>query len=208
MMMSVAVTAASSSRVRRFVSSMTILLAALVLLIAAMLTITIAAWPLGLNSLVLVNDAGNDLTIDQWLQMQQAAAASGCGLDWSIVAGLEKEETDFGRNPAMWKPHDGGIVGLVQMQPGNWAIFAPPGGNPFDQHDALTAAAKYLCAHGAATDIRRALFAYNHADWYVADVLNWAQVYSARLGPAARHRQHWCARNIAYRCRSRGRQGG
>jgi len=106
------------------------------------------------------------LTIDQWLLMQQAAAASGCGLDWSILAGLEKEETEFGRNPAMSTPHDGGIVGLVQMQPGNWAIFAPPGGNPFDQHDALTAAAKYLCAHGAATDIRRALFAYNHGDWY------------------------------------------
>ena len=183
MMVNVAVTVASSSRVRRFVSTLAILLAALVLLIAAMLTITIAAWPLGLSSLVLVN-AGNDLTIDQWIQMQQAAAASGCGLDWSILAGLEKEETDFGRNPAMLTPHDGGIVGLVQMQPGNWAMFAPPGGNPFDQHDALSAAAKFLCAHGAASDIRGALFAYNHLDSYVADVLNWAQVYSARLGPA------------------------
>ena len=84
----------------------------------------------------------------------------------------------------MSTPHDGGIVGLVQMQPGNWALFAPPGGNPFDQHDALSAAAKFLCAHGAASDIRGALFAYNHLDSYVADVLNWAQVYSAWLSPA------------------------
>src|SRR5207245_9385686 len=76
------------------------------------------------------------------IQMQHAAAASGCGLDWSILAGLEKEETDFGRHPGMLAPHDGCIVGLVQMQPGNWALFAPPGGNPFDQHDALSAAAK------------------------------------------------------------------
>lgn len=183
MMVSVAATAASSARVRRFGSTMAVLLLALLLLIAAMLTISIGAWPMGLSSVVLVN-ANNDLPIDQWLLMQQAATASGCGLDWSILAGLEKVETDFGRNPAMSTPHDGGIVGLVQMQPGNWAVFAPPGGNPFDQHDALSAAAKYLCAHGAATDIRGALFAYNHLDSYVADVLNWAQVYSALLAPA------------------------
>jgi len=129
-------------------------------------------------------NASTELTIDQWLLMQQAAAASGCGLDWSILAGLETEETDFGRNPAMSTPHDGGIVGLVQMQPGNWAVFARPGGNPFDQHDALTAAAKFLCAHGAARDIRGALFAYNHLDSYLANVLNWAQVYAGLMGPA------------------------
>jgi hypothetical protein len=83
----------------------------------------------------------------------------------------------------MYMPHDGGIVGLVQMQPGNWAVFAPPGSNPFDSHDALTAAARFLCAHGAAQDIRGALFAYNHADWYVDDVLRWAQLYAGLLGP-------------------------
>ena len=88
MMVSVAVTAAANSRVRRFVLSMASLPTALVLLIAARLTITIAAWPLGLSSLVLVN-AGNDLTIDQWIQMQQAAAASGCGLDWNTCVGCE-----------------------------------------------------------------------------------------------------------------------
>jgi len=183
MMVSVAATAASSSRVRRFASTMATLLLALLLLIASMLTITIAAQPGSLLSPLVLMSAGNDLPIDQWLLMQQAAAASGCDLDWSILAGLEKVETDFGRNPAMSTPHDGGIVGLVQMQPGNWAIFAPPGGNPFDQHDALSAAAKYLCAHGAATDIRGALFAYNHLDSYVADVLRWAQVYAGLIGP-------------------------
>ena len=107
----------------------------------------------------------------------------GCGLDPSILAGLEKVESDFGRNPRMYTPHDGGIVGLVQMQPGNWAIFARPGGNPFDAHDALPAAAKSLCAHGAARDIRAALFAYNHDTTYVTDVLGWAQVYAGLFGP-------------------------
>jgi cell wall-associated NlpC family hydrolase len=81
----------------------------------------------------------------------------------------------------MYVPHNGGIVGIVQMQPGNWAVFAPPGGDPFNQHDALTAAARYLCASGAGEDVRAALFAYNHADWYV--VLRWAQLYAAQATP-------------------------
>jgi len=160
----------SNATGRRLVAWLAGVLAALVLLVASMLVIALAAWPGAVTSLV--GEAGTDLPLDQWL-LRQAAAASGCGLDWSVLAGLEKEESDFGRDPRMFVPHDSGIVGLVQIQPGNWAIFAPPGGNPFDPHDALGAAAKFLCAHGAGQDIRRALFAYNHLDSYVADVLRW-----------------------------------
>ena len=183
MMLTVAPAIVSSSTVRRFVAWTIALLLALVVLVAWLLVITVAAQHASLLGTVLVAPAGSDLPLEQWLLMQQAAATSGCGLDWSILAGLEKEESDFGRNPRMYTPHDGGIIGLVQMQPGNWAIFAPPGGNPFDPHDALTAAAKFLCAHGAARDLRGALFAYNHLDSYVADVLRWAQVYAVVVGP-------------------------
>jgi hypothetical protein len=147
-----------------------------------MLIVTVAAWPMTLTTSV-VGQTQTDLPIDQWVLMQQVADNSGCGLDWSVLAGIEKEETDFGRNPNMYVPHNGGIVGIVQMQPGNWAVFAPPGGDPFNQHDALTAAARYLCASGAGKDIRAALFAYNHADWYVDDVLRWAQLYAAQATP-------------------------
>ncbi|MGG7381596.1 hypothetical protein ACQ7B2_23600, partial [Escherichia coli] len=83
-----------------------------------MLNVTIAAWPTTLTTSIVAQSA-TDLPLDHWSVMQQAAAASGCGLDWSILAGLEKEETDFGRNPNMFTPHNGGIVGLVQMQPSN-----------------------------------------------------------------------------------------
>ncbi len=182
MMLTAAVAVASNSTMRRFVAWMSMLVLALVLLIASMTTLTIAATPGGLMTSALVT-VGADLPLDQWVLMQQAATASGCGLDWSILAGVEKVETDFGRNPNMSVAHDGGIVGLVQMQPGNWAIFAPPGGNPFDPHDALIAAARFLCAHGAAQDIRGALFAYNHLDSYVADVLRWSQLYAGVLDP-------------------------
>ena len=43
--------------------------------------------------------------------------------------------------------------------------------DPFNPVDAIFAAARYLKAAGADTDIRKAVFAYNHADWYVDSVL-------------------------------------
>ena len=61
---------------------------------------------------------------------------------------------------------------------------APPGGasppSPYDPIDAVYAAARMLCANGAANgaDISGAVFAYNHASWYVAQILALAHSYS------------------------------
>jgi murein DD-endopeptidase MepM/ murein hydrolase activator NlpD len=49
--------------------------------------------------------------------------------------------------------------------------------NPWNAADAIYSAARYLAAAGGRTDIERGLFAYNHADWYVEDVLELANVY-------------------------------
>ena len=61
----------------------------------------------------------------------------------------------------------------------------PPGGknppSPWNKHDAIYAAAYYLCDSGAPKDLRRAIFAYNHADWYVNDVLEQARKYSVAM---------------------------
>ena len=43
--------------------------------------------------------------------------------------------------------------------------------DPYNPVDAIFAAARYLKAAGAEQDLRRAIFAYNHADWYVDSVL-------------------------------------
>ena len=48
--------------------------------------------------------------------------------------------------------------------------------DPYNPVDAMFAAARYLKAAGADQDIRRAVFAYNHADWYVDSVMLRAQV--------------------------------
>ena len=43
--------------------------------------------------------------------------------------------------------------------------------DPYNPADAIFAAARYLKAAGAEQDLRKAIFAYNHADWYVDSVL-------------------------------------
>jgi hypothetical protein len=64
----------------------------------------------------------------------------------------------------------------------------PPGGavpaSPYDPVDAVHAAARYLCASGAATgDLQTALFAYNHSDLYVHNVMTVAAGYAAASTP-------------------------
>ena len=66
----------------------------------------------------------------------------------------------------------------------NLAIQIHGGAGYVDEYPA----AKYLRAAGAPGDYRRAIFAYNHAEWYVAEVLAKANRYrGARRagGPAA-----------------------
>jgi hypothetical protein len=42
---------------------------------------------------------------------------------------------------------------------------------------ALPAMARYLCAEAAGTDLRRAIFAHNHADWCVGEIVHLAARY-------------------------------
>ena len=49
----------------------------------------------------------------------------------------------------------------------------------YDPADAIAGAAKYLVAHGAQQNVPSAIFAYNHADWYVQEVLSWASTYAS-----------------------------
>src|SRR5581483_3504605 len=62
-----------------------------------------------------------------------------------------------------------------------WGIDADGDGiaDPWNPVDAINSAARYLAACGAATDIRAAVYSYNHADWYVNEVLQLAQLYGS-----------------------------
>ena len=123
------------------------------------------------------------------------AAAQTCpGLPWSVLAGIGTVESDNGKSDAPGV-HSGqnfaGAEGPMQFLPttfAQYAVNADPGHplGPYDPADAIYTAATMLCAKGARggspTGIEQAVFAYNHVQWYVTDVMSWAAKYSAQGG--------------------------
>jgi soluble lytic murein transglycosylase-like protein len=95
------------------------------------------------------------------------------GIDWRVLAAINRVETNLGRNTHV---SSAGAVGWMQFLPSTWrrwGVDASGDGiaDPYDPQDAIFSAARYLNAAGARQDIRRAVFAYNHANWYVNEVL-------------------------------------
>jgi len=106
------------------------------------------------------------------------AAGIQYGVRWEILAAINEIETDYGRNLNV---SSAGALGWMQFMPSTWRMYGVDANgdkvkDPYNPVDAIFAAARYLRAAGADTDIRRAVFAYNHADWYVDSVLLRAQV--------------------------------
>jgi soluble lytic murein transglycosylase-like protein len=106
------------------------------------------------------------------------AAGMQYGVRWEVLAAINEIETDYGRNLNI---SSAGAVGWMQFMPATWDMYGVDANgdgvkDPFNPVDAIFAAARYLRAAGADKDIRRAVFAYNHADWYVDSVLMRAQV--------------------------------
>jgi membrane-bound lytic murein transglycosylase B len=123
-----------------------------------------------------------------YLHLYEAAAAR-YGLDWTVLAAIGKVECDNGRDPAPSCTHPGalnnaGAGGPAQFLVSTWRRYGvtPTGrGTPnmWNPADAIFSMANYLRADGAPADYRRAIFGYNHAWWYVDEVLWWANRYRA-----------------------------
>jgi hypothetical protein len=101
-----------------------------------------------------------------------------------VLAGINRIETGFGTN---LNTSSAGAQGWMQFLPSTWRAYGVDQDgdgrrDPYDPADAICAAARYLRASGANTDLSRAIFAYNHASWYVDQVLLYAGQYGA-LGP-------------------------
>jgi len=95
------------------------------------------------------------------------------GIDWRVLAAINRVETNLGRNT---HTSSAGAVGWMQFLPSTWrrwGVDASGDGiaDPYDPQDAIFSAARYLNAAHGREDIRRAIFAYNHANWYVNEVL-------------------------------------
>ena len=110
-------------------------------------------------------------------------AARRYHLPWTLLAGIGMEETGHGATHAT---SPAGAQGLMQFMPGTFAIYGVDGDHDgrasiTSDADSIYSAANYLTKSGATTGpagVRRALFAYNHADWYVNDVLHYAHAYA------------------------------
>jgi murein DD-endopeptidase MepM/ murein hydrolase activator NlpD len=119
-------------------------------------------------------------TYDQLLGLWQRYGAI-YGVQWQVLAAINKVESNFGRNMG---PSSAGAIGWMQFMPSTWerwGVDADGDGlaNPWSAEDAIAAAARYLAASGGSTDISRAVFSYNHAQWYVDEVLQLAQLFGS-----------------------------
>jgi hypothetical protein len=106
------------------------------------------------------------------LSIYQAAGIE-YGIRWEVLAAINEIETDYGRNLNV---SSAGALGWMQFMPPTWKMYGTDANkdgrkDPYNPVDAIFAAARYLKAAGYEQDVRRAIFAYNHADWYVDSVL-------------------------------------
>jgi hypothetical protein len=119
-----------------------------------------------------------------WLDLFKQSAATYCpGLSWTVLAAIGEIESGDGANDG---PSSAGALGPMQFILSTWAMwgidgFGPPGKpqimNPLD---AVPSAARMLCASGAGNTatLSGAIFSYNHATWYVNEVLALAGEYA------------------------------
>ncbi|ROO89269.1 transglycosylase protein with SLT domain [Actinocorallia herbida] len=122
-------------------------------------------------------------TAGSYLDLYKRAATACPGLSWTVLAAIGQVESDHGTNVG---PSSAGALGPMQFMPATWQSYGTDGDgdgkadimSPFD---AIPAAAGYLCAAGAQKDLYKAVFAYNHADWYVQEVLALADAYARKF---------------------------
>jgi hypothetical protein len=111
---------------------------------------------------------------------QRAAATYNLGPQGpAVLAGINEIETAFGTNLNI---SSAGAMGWMQFIPSSWDAYGVDANgdgvaDPYNPEDAIFAAASYLSAAGMPADTYGAIFAYNHADWYVAEVLANAACY-------------------------------
>ena len=125
---------------------------------------------------------------NSYIQLFKDSAARYCpGLSWTVLAAIGQIESADGQNMG---PSTAGALGPMQFLPSTWKLWGIDGfgetGQPdvMNPYDAVPSAARLLCADGAAgggPGLRAAIFGYNHATWYVNEVLTLAGEYAGEF---------------------------
>jgi hypothetical protein len=120
-------------------------------------------------------------------------AAKRYHLPWQLLAAINYIETGYG---ADLNVSSAGAEGWMQFMPSTWAQYGEAvnaqgqitdptaaTANPDSPSDAVFSAARLLVANGAHTGLASAVYSYNHAEWYVQEVLTLTERITAeRLG--------------------------
>ena len=105
------------------------------------------------------------------LPLYKAAGTAAGGVPWQYLAAIHLVETRMGRIKG---DSSAGAQGPMQFIPSTWAIYGQ-GGDITSNRDAIYAAARYLRATGAPSDMARALRAYNNSARYVRAITHYAE---------------------------------
>jgi hypothetical protein len=108
------------------------------------------------------------------------SAAAQYGVPWQILAAINEIETNYGSDQSV---STAGAVGWMQFMPATWLQYGVDAlsagyADPYNPVDAIFAAARYLRAAGAASDLHAAILAYNHSEEYVSSVMLRAKLIS------------------------------
>jgi soluble lytic murein transglycosylase-like protein len=106
------------------------------------------------------------------------AAGTAYGIPWQVLAAINEVETDYGRDLSI---SSAGAEGWMQFLPSEWAQYGVDANgdgykDPYNPADAIFAAARYLRAAGGDTNIKAAIYSYNHSQEYVESVMLRAQL--------------------------------
>ncbi len=140
-------------------------------------TATIA--PFGPTPVGVPNFVIDSFEIPPFLLPIYQACGTEYGIPWEVLASINKIETGFGTNLNV---SSAGAVGWMQFIPSSWEMYGLDANgdgrkDPYNPVDAICAAAHYLRVAGGSENLYDAIFAYNHADWYVQEVLTYARAY-------------------------------
>ena len=135
--------------------------------------------PVGVPNFVI-----DQFSIPPFLLPIYQACGTEYGIPWQVLASINRIETAFGTNLNV---SSAGALGWMQFIPSSWQMYGVDANDdgrkdPYNPVDAICAAARYLRAAGGQEDLRTAIFAYNHADWYVDEVLLYANQYGKLPG--------------------------
>jgi hypothetical protein len=141
-------------------------------------TLSVASFgpaPIGVSNFMI-----DQFEIPPFLLPIYQACGSQYSIPWEILASINKIETNFGQLANVTS--SAGAIGWMQFLPSTWEAYGVDANgdnlkDPGNPVDAICAAARYLRAAGGDSDLRRAIFGYNIANWYVDEVVTTARLY-------------------------------